>query len=220
MRGGFVLTLRLQSPQAEERHAMAASAQQPIDLYYWPTPNGWKITIMLEEAGLPYTVHPVNIGKGDQFKPDFLEISPNNKMPAIVDPAGSGRKTHLDLRIRRDPAISRPQDGPVLPRGRAPARRSRPVAVLADGRLRPDAGPDPSFPHLRARTGALRDRPLHQRDQPALRCSRQAAGRGANSWRANIPSPTWRSRPGRSCGSGRGRTSTTFRTSSDGSKRC
>jgi GST-like protein len=56
-----------------------------IDLYYWPTPNGWKITIMLEECGLPYRVIPVNIGAGDQFKPDFLKISPNNRMPAIVD---------------------------------------------------------------------------------------------------------------------------------------
>ena len=70
---------------------MAASAQQqPIDLYYWPTPNGWKISIMLEECGLPYTIHPVNIGKGDQFKPEFLAISPNNKMPAIVDHDGPG----------------------------------------------------------------------------------------------------------------------------------
>jgi GST-like protein len=72
---------------------MAASAQQqPIDLYYWPTPNGWKISIMLEETGLPYTVHPVNIGKGDQFKPEFLAISPNNRMPAIVDPVGADGK--------------------------------------------------------------------------------------------------------------------------------
>ena len=63
-------------------------ADQPIDLYYWPTPNGWKITIMLEECGLAYTLHPVNIGKGDQFKPEFLAISPNNRMPAIVDPNG------------------------------------------------------------------------------------------------------------------------------------
>lgn len=64
------------------------ATQRPIDLYYWPTPNGWKISIMLEECGLPYTVHPVNIGKGDQFKPEFLAISPNNRMPAIVDPDG------------------------------------------------------------------------------------------------------------------------------------
>ncbi|MBW7835516.1 MAG: glutathione S-transferase N-terminal domain-containing protein [Sphingomonadales bacterium] len=61
-----------------------------IDLYYWPTPNGWKITIMLEECGLPYTLVPVNIGAGEQFKPDFLKISPNNRMPAIVDHAAAG----------------------------------------------------------------------------------------------------------------------------------
>src|SRR5436190_210748 len=63
-----------------------------IDLYYWPTPNGWKISIMLEECGLPYKVIPVNIGTGEQFKPDFLKISPNNRMPAIVDhqPPGGG----------------------------------------------------------------------------------------------------------------------------------
>lgn len=67
---------------------MAQDQAQPIALYYWPTPNGWKITIMLEECGLPYEVKLVNIGKGDQFKPDFLAVSPNNKMPAIVDPAG------------------------------------------------------------------------------------------------------------------------------------
>ena len=56
-----------------------------IDLHFWPTPNGWKITIMLEETGLPYRLVPVNIGRGEQFKPEFLAISPNNRMPAIVD---------------------------------------------------------------------------------------------------------------------------------------
>lgn len=61
---------------------------KPIELYYWPTPNGKKIAIALEEMGLPYVVKPVNINKGDQFKPDFLKISPNNRMPAIVDPEG------------------------------------------------------------------------------------------------------------------------------------
>lgn len=60
-----------------------------IDLYYWPTPNGHKITMFLEETGIPYTIHPVNISKGDQFKPDFLKIAPNNRMPAIVDQAPS-----------------------------------------------------------------------------------------------------------------------------------
>jgi GSH-dependent disulfide-bond oxidoreductase len=56
-----------------------------IDLYYWTTPNGHKITIFMEETGLEYKIHPVNIGKGDQFKPDFLSIAPNNRIPAIVD---------------------------------------------------------------------------------------------------------------------------------------
>ncbi|WP_169568938.1 glutathione S-transferase N-terminal domain-containing protein [Sneathiella limimaris] len=63
-----------------------------IELYYWPTPNGWKISILLEELGVPYTLKPVNIGKGDQFEPEFLKISPNNRMPAIIDldPADNG----------------------------------------------------------------------------------------------------------------------------------
>jgi GST-like protein len=60
----------------------------PIELHYWPTPNGHKITIYLEEAGIPYEVHYVNIGRGEQFEPSFLKIAPNNRMPAIVDPEG------------------------------------------------------------------------------------------------------------------------------------
>ena len=63
---------------------------QPIELHYWPTPNGYKITIMLEELGVPYEVKYVNIGRGQQFEPSFLKISPNNRMPAIVDPDGPG----------------------------------------------------------------------------------------------------------------------------------
>jgi GSH-dependent disulfide-bond oxidoreductase len=66
-----------------------------IELYYWTTPNGHKITMFLEEAGLSYQIHPVNIGKGEQFSPEFLAISPNNKIPAIVDTAprnGAGSK--------------------------------------------------------------------------------------------------------------------------------
>jgi GSH-dependent disulfide-bond oxidoreductase len=72
--------------------APRAASKKPIDLYYWPTPNGWKITIMLEECALPYTMIPVDISKGDQFKPQFLAISPNNRMPAIVDYDGPGGK--------------------------------------------------------------------------------------------------------------------------------
>ncbi|MBP7565324.1 MAG: glutathione S-transferase N-terminal domain-containing protein [Burkholderiaceae bacterium] len=61
-----------------------------IDIYSWPTPNGHKVHIMLEECGLPYRAHPVDIGRGEQFAPDFLAISPNNKIPALVDPEGPG----------------------------------------------------------------------------------------------------------------------------------
>lgn len=66
---------------------------QPIDLYFWPTPNGWKISIALEEMGLPYQTHLINIGAGEQFAPEFLKISPNNRMPAIVDPEGPDGET-------------------------------------------------------------------------------------------------------------------------------
>jgi GSH-dependent disulfide-bond oxidoreductase len=63
-----------------------------IDVYFWMTPNGYKVTIALEELGMPYNVIPINIGKGDQFKPEFLKVSPNNKIPAIVDHEGPGGK--------------------------------------------------------------------------------------------------------------------------------
>ena len=64
----------------------------PIDLYFWPTPNGWKITLMLEECGLPYEISYVDLSKNEQFEPDFLKISPNGRMPAIVDPDGPDGK--------------------------------------------------------------------------------------------------------------------------------
>ncbi len=64
-----------------------------IDFYYWPTPNGWKVSILLEELEVPYNVIPVNIGRGDQFKPEFLAISPNHRMPAIVDHDAVGGST-------------------------------------------------------------------------------------------------------------------------------
>jgi GST-like protein len=82
-------------PRPRERSGDYGPAM--IDLYYWPTPNGWKVSIMLEECGLPYRTLPVDIGGGDQFKPDFLRISPNNRMPAIVDhePLGGGKPLSL-----------------------------------------------------------------------------------------------------------------------------
>src|SRR4051795_13676643 len=74
-------------PPGEQGKGEARGAM--IDLHYAPTPNGWKISIMLEELGLPYRVIPVNIRAGEQFRPEFLAISPNNRIPAIVDRAPS-----------------------------------------------------------------------------------------------------------------------------------
>ena len=71
-------------------NGLSMTAQRPIELHIWPTPNSYKISIFLEEVKLPYEVKLVNIGTGDQFKPDFLKIAPNNRMPAIVDPDGPG----------------------------------------------------------------------------------------------------------------------------------
>lgn len=68
-----------------------------IDLYYWTTPNGHKITLFLEETGLPYTLHPINIGKGEQFAPAFLAIAPNNRIPAIVDNAPADGQAPIPL---------------------------------------------------------------------------------------------------------------------------
>jgi hypothetical protein len=68
--------------------ATDAAPQKPIQVWTWPTPNGHKVHIMLEELGLPYEVVPINIGSGDQFKPEFLSLTPNHRIPAIVDPDG------------------------------------------------------------------------------------------------------------------------------------
>ena len=111
-----------------------------IDLYYWTTPNGHKITIFLEETGLPYNIMPVNIGKGEQFKADFLAVSPNNRIPAMVDhepPAGGGKpiavfESGAMLLYLAD------KTGQFLVARPARAHRRHPVAVLADGQSRAD----------------------------------------------------------------------------------
>ena len=103
-----------------------------IDLYTWRTPNGRKASIMLEEVGLPYRVVPVDIGKGEQFEPDFLKISPNNKIPAIVD---------------RDEAVSLMESGAILiylavdrappPTRDGPGRLPAPASLVPAGRRAP-----------------------------------------------------------------------------------
>ena len=114
-----------------------------IDFYTWTTPNGRKVSIMLEELALPYRVHAINIGKDDQFKPDYLKINPNGKIPSIVDPDGPDGKP-----------ISMMESGAIL-------------VYLADktGKLLAKSG--------RPRAGTLRDRALYEGDAAPLRRARR-----------------------------------------------
>ena len=91
-----------------------------IDLYFWPTPNGWKVSIALEEFGLPYRTHLVDISAGDQHTDAFLAISPNGKMPAIVDPDGPTARPSRSLKAGRSCNISR-----ARPAGMAAGRSGR-----------------------------------------------------------------------------------------------
>ena len=117
-----------------------------IDLHYWPTPNGHKITMFLEETGLPYKIVPVNIGEGEQFKPDFLEISPNNRMPAIVDHAPKDGSAPIS--VFESGAILlylAEKTGKFMPRDLRGRVEGAAMAVLADGRPRADGRTEPSF---------------------------------------------------------------------------
>ena len=189
-----------------------------IDLYYWPTPNGHKITMFLEEAGLDYVIKPVNISAGDQFKPEFLAISPNNRMPAIVDrePADGGEP----VTVFESGAILlylAEKTGRFLPADVRGRDGSHAVAVLADGRARADGRAEPPLQPIRAGEDALRDRALRQRDRPAVRRARRPARRPRRSSPASIPSPTWPPIRGSCRTSSRARTSPTSPMSSAGS---
>ena len=177
---------------------------KPIDLYYWPTPNGWKVSIMLEECGLPYNVIPVNIARGDQFKPAFLKISPNNRMPAIVDPDGPGGRP---ISIFESGAILQylgRKTGKFYPASERAPRRGGRVAVLADGQSRSQGRGGEPLPPLCAGEGAVCDRALRQRDEPALRRHEHAAEGSADSLPAAIPSRTWPASAGSGWSSAKG----------------
>ena len=146
-----------------------------IDAYYWPTPNGWKLSIMLEECGVDYRIVPVDIGGGDQFKPEFLRISPNNRMPAIVDhePLGGGGP----LSIFESGAILEylaEKTGKFLPS--APRERYRALQWLhwQMGNLGPMMGQRQPFqelrqePHARRETARIRHPALRRRGGSAV----------------------------------------------------
>jgi len=149
----------------------------PIDLYFWTTPNGWKISIMLEECGLPYRVRPVNLAKGEQFAPAFLKISPNNRMPAIVDPDGPGG---APISVFESGAILQylgRKCGKFYPQDERARVAVEEWLYWQVGNLgsRADGRAGAPFPSACARAGALRDRALHRRVQPPLRRDGTAA---------------------------------------------
>ena len=123
-----------------------------IDLHYWTTPNGHKVTMFLEETGTPYKIFPVNIGKGEQFKADFLAISPNNRIPAMVDhdPPGGGKPISV-FESGAMLVYLAEKTGKFLPKEPRAARRRHAVAVLADGRARADVRAEQPFQQLRDR---------------------------------------------------------------------
>ena len=164
-----------------ESKATGGSQEPPaenamIEVYSWATPNGHKVHIMLEECGLPYRAHAVDIGAGDQFKPEFLAISPNNKIPAIVDPDGPDGKPISLFESGAILLYLAGKTGRFLPADAARQVRGAAVADVPDGRRRPDARPGAPLPHLCAREDPLRHRPLHQRGQAPVRRDEQAAG--------------------------------------------
>ena len=154
----------------------ALPAKKPIDVYYWPTPNGWKITIMLEECGLPYQVVPVNIAKGDQFAPDFLAISPNNRMPAIVDHDGPGGRP---ISVFESGAILQylgRKTGRLYPKDERARVKVDEWLFWQIANLGPKAGEANHFRSLCAGKAAIRDRSLRQRDESHLWGHEPAAG--------------------------------------------
>ena len=126
-----------------------------IEVWTWPTPNGHKVHIALEELGLPYKVIPVNIGKGDQFKPEFLAITPNHRIPAIVDPGRPGWQAAHAVRIGGDHDLPVGEDR----RKADPEGSGRPLQVpgmddVPDGRRRADVRPVQPLRQLRGRKAA------------------------------------------------------------------
>ena len=170
------------------RHRRIAIACRPAprrrvsmyEIFYWPTPNGKKVTILLEECGLEYKITPVNIQKGDQFNKDFLRMNPNHRMPVMVDhkPKDGGAPDQR-VRVRRHHDVHRREGRQVLAAGYAHQVRGHRVGDLADGQPGPEARRGRAFPPPRRPRGRseVRRQPLHRRGQPPLRRAQQPAGR-------------------------------------------
>ena len=171
-------TTRARSPSSVGDGAqpeLATQGDPMIELYYWTTPNGHKVTIFLEEVCVPYRIHPVNIGKGDQFKPNFLALSPNNRIPAILDTAPPTAAHRSASSVGRHPDVPRREDRrkllPTDVRGRFEVME---WLFWQMAGLGPMAGQNRHFLAVRARAHPLCDGALRGRDRSPLRRIRQA----------------------------------------------
>ncbi len=177
-----------------------------IDVFSWPTPNGHKVHIMLEECGLPYRVTPVNIGAGDQFKPQFLAISPNNKIPAITDPDGPDGKPISLFESGAILVYLAAKTGRFMPKTDRERYEVLQWLMFQMGGVGPMLGQAHHFRDVRAGKDSLRDRALQQRGETALWRDRQAPGdEPVSRVAANIRLPT--SPPSRGCAAGKTRAS-------------
>jgi len=200
------------------RRKSTSPRNKPIELYYWPTPNGWKISIMLEECRLPYEVRPINISAGEQFKPEFLAISPNNRMPAIVDPNGPGGKP---ISVFESGAILQylgRKTGKFYPTNERARVEVEQWLFWQMAGLGPMAG---QAHHFRNYAPEQLDYPIKRYTNEVNRLYGVMDKRLADrKWRVRIRSPTWPASAGRNCGNGRDRRSTSSRTSNAGWRGC
>ena len=169
-----------------DRRPVNPRKQSMIDLHYWTTPNGHKITMFLEETGLPYRIVPVNLVKDEQFAPDFLAIAPNNKMPAIVDrdPSGGG------VRVRRHPPLPCREDRQADAQGYPRSHGRDAVAVLAGRRPRPDAGTAHATPSGTSSASSDTRRRPSGCSASSTNASRVASGSPATPIRSRTSQPT------------------------------
>ena len=187
-----------------------------IDLYTWSTPNGRKVSIMLEECGLQYAAHPIDISKDEQFKPEFLKISPNNRIPAIID-RDNGQ---LAVRVRRHPDVPRREDRQVLAEGGPTAHwQTMEWLMWQMGGVGPMLGQVHHFvKYNKGKAPYAEERYLKEAHRLYGVLDRRLAQARISGRRA-IRSPTWRPGPGSRASSGRPSISTSIPTCCAGTRR-
>ena len=177
-----------------------------IDLYTWTTPNGRKISIMLEELGVPYETHAIDIGKDDQFAPEFPEDIPNNKIPAIVDRDSGVALMELGAIL----IYLADKFGRFLPKDGEPRYRVLEWLMWQMGGAGPMLGQAHHFLQFNKGKAPYAEERYARKRSASTACSTSGL-RDAASSPTNTPSPTWRPGPGSRAGNGRGSTSPTSR---------